>query len=97
MSDVKSVTVATRNPSGNDLGSVEIGFYTLSDGLVTMTDCEGLPLRNANGDLMTHRLGAGENHVTIAKRMRLKMWRDENDDGNGFNRRIDYGPAFGVV
>jgi len=46
---------------------------------------------------MTHRLGAGENHVTIAKRMRLKMWRDENDDGNGFNRRIDYGPAFGVV
>lgn len=89
---LKQVTVATRNPSGNDLGSVEIGFYVVEDGILTMCSAEGDLLRNANtGDLMTHRLAPGENPVVIAKRLTLKIYRTNNgDDVVGFGRNIDY-------
>jgi hypothetical protein len=94
MSEIKQVTVATRNPSRDDLGSVEIGPYVVEDGLLTMVSEEGVPVRNANGDLMTHLLAPGENAVVIAKRLRLKIWRSANsDEMSGFNRRIDYGPS----
>jgi hypothetical protein len=96
--EIKHCVVITANPtSSNDTGSAEEGWFTVSDGLVTMTDKDGDPIRNANGDRMTHKLLPGENPVVIAGRMRLKMWRDERGDGvEGFNRRIDYGSS-GVV
>jgi hypothetical protein len=87
------------NPTrSDDVGRCEVGHYTIDGDLLTMCDAEGVALRNSNtGERITHRLGAGENRVTIAKRLTLKIWREaRGDDTNGFNRRIEY-PKWGGV
>jgi hypothetical protein len=97
MPEIKQVTVITSNPSGNDhVGSCEIGHYTIEGDLLTMCDAEGVPLRNANtGERITHRLASGENRVTIAKRLTLKIWREaRGDEISGWNRPIQY-PKWG--
>jgi hypothetical protein len=94
MRDVRQVTVITRNPSGSgDGGSCEDGWYTVDeDGVLTMTDKDGAPLRNANtGQKITHRLAPDENEKGVAKNLRLKMFRDErHDEMAGFNRPLRY-------
>jgi hypothetical protein len=95
--EIHQCTVIVANPSGSDdVGRAAEGFYTIDGDTLTMCDSEGVPLRNANtGERITHRLGAGENRVTIAKRLTLKIWRDDRSDGvAGFGRRIDY-PKWG--
>jgi hypothetical protein len=97
--DVRQITVITRNPSGSDdRGSCEDGWYTVDDGVLTMTDKDGAPLRNPNtGQKITHHLANGESDKAVAKRLRLKIYRDERpDEMAGFNRRIDY-PKWGCA
>jgi hypothetical protein len=97
MSDVRQVTVITRNPSGSgDGGSCEYGWYVVDEGVLTMTDKDGAPLRNENtGQKITHHLAPGENEKGVAKRLRLKIYRDERpDEMAGFNRPIRY-PKWG--
>jgi hypothetical protein len=91
--DVRQITVITRNPSGSDdRGSCEDGWYTVDDGVLTMTDAEGAALRNPNtGEKITHRLAPGESDKAVAKRLRLKIYRDARpDEMAGFNRPIRY-------
>jgi hypothetical protein len=95
MPDIKQVTVITRNPNGakGDLGSCEIGFYTLSeDGLLTMTDGQGGPLRDENtGHKIEMHLLPGENEKAAAKKLTLKIYRDAPDNEMaGFHRPIRY-------
>jgi hypothetical protein len=52
----------SRNPAGR----VSFGFYTVAKGLLTMTDADGIPMRNTSGDLYTHKLGKGENPASMA-------------------------------
>jgi len=95
MSDVRQVTVITRNPIGkDDGGSCEEGWYTVDGDLLTMTDAEGVALRNPNtGEKITHRLAPGESDKAVAKRLGLKMYRGERgDDDKGFNRPLRYRP-----
>lgn len=97
--EVHECTVIVANPtSSDDVGRAEIAYFTMTDGnLLTMTDAEGVPLRDSNtGDRITHRLGAGENRNAVAKRLRAKIYRDDRGDGvEGFGRRIDY-PKWGL-
>jgi hypothetical protein len=96
----KAVIVIVANPTGkDDRGIVAEGFYTRDGDTLTMTDRDGVPLRDDNnGERITHRLGAGENHVTIAKRTTLRLHRAERGDetSSAFNRRIDY-PSRGLA
>jgi len=96
--NIKQVTVITSNPSGNDLGSCEVGFYTLEGDLLTMVDGDGVPMRNANtGEKITHRLASGESEKTIAKRLTLKIFNAaRGDEIAGFNRPIHYPKCGGV-
>jgi hypothetical protein len=99
MPDIRQVTVITSNPTGNDqVGSCEVGFYTIEAGILTMTDIHGVPLRDSNtGEKITHRLMANETPRVIAKRLTLKRHRAANGDGMaGFGRRIHY-PNSGFV
>jgi hypothetical protein len=101
-SEIHHVVVGTRNPNGDDprdMGDSEEGFYTVSDGLLTMVNVDGAPLRNAAGERITARLAAGEVARNIAARLVLARWRIERDAGGGvpgFGRRLSYGPD-GVV
>jgi len=43
MKDVKQVIVQVAAPRGSFPGAVTYGYYTVEDGIVTMTDKEGVP------------------------------------------------------
>jgi hypothetical protein len=89
----KQVTVITANPTGKgDLGACEVGHYVVENDLITMTDSDGAPLRDANtGERISHRMATNENEKTVAKRLTLKLFRSERgDDMAGFSRPLRY-------
>jgi hypothetical protein len=93
MSDVnvKRVIAILSNPSRHDdLGRVTIGFYTLKDGLLTMTDGDGAPVRSRGGDKFVHKLQPNENPDAIAKRLTVKIHRMAQGDGHNIWRKIDW-------
>jgi hypothetical protein len=92
----KAVIVIVANPCGrNDTGQCAEGFYTLDGDLLTMTDRDGVPLRDENsGARITQRLAQGESDKAVAKRLTLKIHRAANgDEMAGFNRPIRYPKA----
>lgn len=86
------ITVATRSPSGTpgDLGSCEVGFFTLDDDLVTLVEGDGIPVRTKSGDRITARVRPSENSRQVASRLILARWR-ESDAAADFNRPLQYG------
>ena len=97
--EIRQVTVITRNPSGDgDMGSCEIGHYTVEGDTLAMVDAKGAPLRDANtGERITHRLALGEGEKAIAKGLTLKIFRAaRGDEMADFNRPINY-PKFGLA
>ncbi|WP_027578396.1 hypothetical protein [Bradyrhizobium sp. Ai1a-2] len=100
MSEVKQVSAIVANPSmlrDNDPGQVTIGYYTLKDDVLTMTDGTGEPVRNRYGEKTTHKLQAGEAPDVIAKRLTLKIYRRiRGSDDIGFGRRLVY-PKVGIA
>jgi hypothetical protein len=93
MMDIRSVVVTTAKPSGpGDLGRVAEGFYTVADGILTMCDPDGRPLRDDNtGRRRETKLLPGDDEMQEAKRMTLRFWRENNkDDMAGFHRPIRY-------
>jgi len=94
--EIKSVHVITANPTDRDsLGSCEIGYYTVSGGLLTMVSNDGAPLRDPNnGERITVRLN-GESEKTVAKRLTLQHWQSSRGDETSveFNRPIHYPKA----
>jgi hypothetical protein len=101
-SEIHHVVVGTRNPSGDDprdMGDSQEGWYTVSDGLLTLVNVDGVALRNGAGERLTARIADGTAPRTIAARLVLSRWRNERDATEGvpgFGRRIRYGPD-GVV
>jgi hypothetical protein len=90
------VTIILSNPdplNPRDTGSITYGFYVVQDGLLTMTDGQGTPVRpGISGDLVTHQLQPGEVAADVARRLtrRVRLML-RGDDRGGFNRRLDYG------
>ena len=65
--EVHRVIAQIEEPTSRDpAGRVTEGYYTVVKGLLTMTDVSGIPMRNTNGDLYTHKLGKGENPRSMA-------------------------------
>jgi len=93
MPDVKSVTIQVRTPSGpGDTGQVSFGFYVVENGLLTMTDGDGKPVRRRDGDLMQRKLKPGDDAETIARILTRNFRMHVQGDSAGFNRRLDYKP-----
>jgi hypothetical protein len=89
------ITVTTRNPSGEpgDLGSCEVGFFTLDDDLVTLVEGDGIPIRKSDGERITARVRPSENPRQVASRLVLSHWRNQRDSGEavpGFGRPLHY-------
>jgi hypothetical protein len=92
--DIHQVTVITSNPTGpGDVGSCEVGRYTVDGGLLTMVTAGGAPLRAANGERITARLAPEEDAKRVAGRLTLSHWRIQRAQGEivpGFNRPLHY-------
>ena len=77
-------------------GQVAYGFYTLVDGVVTMTDAKGTPAQDDNGKVYTAKLD-GEDPQIIAGRLTRQL-RDAllGKDGappSGFRGPLNYRPS----
>jgi hypothetical protein len=100
MPEVHSVYATVRLPKGdNDPGQVTIGYYTLADGILTMTDSKGAPVRDLNsGEKILHTMQDGDDAPAIAKRLTMKIYRMLRGESGpaGFARAINY-PAPGVA
>jgi hypothetical protein len=96
MSEIESVLVTTRNPNGpGDLGQVAEGFYTVTNGILRMTDRDGKPLRDENtGRQYAMKLLPGDDPKFEARRLTLSIHRTERSgEVAGFNRPLRY-PKF---
>jgi hypothetical protein len=96
MPEVFSVTVQIRAPRGGDAGQVCHGCYTLADGVVTLTDRDGSPVRDEHGKLYTRKLGPGATvaDADIAGRSLTKEFRlallGKTPSSERFSRPLDY-------
>ena len=71
--EVKQVYIDIRPPRGNDPGQVSFGFYTLVDGVVTMTDQKGEPVHDDAGKVYTAKLAPNDDHQVIAGRLTRQL------------------------
>lgn len=96
MTDVQQVIVQIRAPKGTDPGRVVCGHFTIKDGLLTMTDPNGVPAEDGIGKRYRHKLMPGEDarHVAcrLTKKLRLAL-RGSAAPVNGFDSPISYPKA----
>jgi hypothetical protein len=102
MHEVHSVWATVRRPrDDNDLGQVTAGYYTLADGVLTMTDSKGVPVRRTDsGEKYTHKVKEGEDDRAIASRLTKEIYHmlrgETAATATGFNRAINY-PTSGIA
>jgi hypothetical protein len=75
MSEIKPVIAIVANPSRpGDLGQCAEGHYVVANGILTMTDADGKPLRDDNtGRRVELKLLPGDDERAMAKRLTLKQ------------------------
>ncbi len=97
MPEVYSVYVTVRRPTNGDTGQFTTGYYTLADGVLTMTDSKGRHVRSTNGgDAYRHKMRLGDDPRAIAGVLTLeihRMLRGETAQTAGFNRPLKYQPS----
>jgi hypothetical protein len=97
---VYAVTAIVSMPSKREpLGRLTHGFYTVIDGVLTMTDKDGRPAEDATGKRYTHRLAPNEDERAVASRMTKKLreaLRSKSEPVAGFSGKINY-PKRAVV
>ena len=82
--EIKPVVVQTRTPQfSGDLGGCEIGYYSVSDGVLTMRDEKGTPFGKR------HQLAPNDDPHRIAGRLALAAWNKANG-GSDFKRPLHY-------
>jgi hypothetical protein len=83
----KYIYLQTRRPSrdGTDPGTIEEGWYVVTDGYVQLTDRDGSKVR---GEFVGRPIGNGETAKEVAVRM-LRA-RVRNKPAKSFNRRLHY-------
>jgi hypothetical protein len=99
MSEIKQIIAQVNGPQPETgyPGRVMYGFYVIDDGVLTMTDEAGVPVRDKGGDIVRHKLEDGQDEQSIARVLTLRIWRQRTGgDGNGFNRPLNY-PRTGVA
>jgi hypothetical protein len=89
MPEIHQVFATVRLPSDGDPGQVTIGYYTQADGVLTMTDSKGVPVRTSSGEKRVHRLQEGEDPRAIASRL-TKQIRTAMRGESDFNRPLNY-------
>ena len=87
------VTVTIRQPKGDDVGQVAEGRFLFEDGVVTLVNHVGTPVRDHDGKTYTQKLEPNEDAYTIAGRLTKAFRRarlgDKHKDSN-FSAPINY-------
>ena len=83
------ISIQSSAPNGDHVGSVEVGYYTVDDGLLEMCDESG----KSTGK--KHALRPDDDPAAIARCLKRAAWSDAMGEGN-FNRPLNY-PNIGVV
>jgi hypothetical protein len=97
-SEVKKVTVELKKPSKRfPAGQITWGYYTFENGVLTMTDANGVPAEDGMGRRYVARDVAPNCVTGVASHLTRKL-REELRDGGaysapkaGFDGPIDYG------
>ena len=95
---INRVVVQIHAPSENDPGRVTEGRYTVEDGVVTLTDDSGTPVRDRSGKTYSKKLEPDEDAYAVAGRL-AKQFRRARCGGErveGFSRKLHY-PKLGIV
>jgi hypothetical protein len=87
--EIKSVWMQTSPPIGKDPGYVEIGHYTVTDGLLQIVDEMGKP----KGKKV--KLEREDNPAKVAGRLTKEAWMKRARESN-FNRPLVY-PKMGLA
>jgi hypothetical protein len=96
MTEVFSVTIQIKAPRGDDPGQVCHGCYTLTDGVVTLTDRDGHPVQDAHGRQYSRKLSPGATvaDADIAGRSLTKEFRlallGKTPSNERFSRPLEY-------
>jgi hypothetical protein len=97
MLEVHSIYATVRQPKNGDTAQVTTGYYTLADGVLTMTDSKGAPVRRMlSGEKILHKTKSGDNERSIAGRLTLEIYymlRGGAAQTSGFNRSLNYQPS----
>jgi hypothetical protein len=88
MSEIFQIYAQVAPPTEGDRGRVTEGWYTLQDGVVTMCDPEGIPLRDVEGPSNHAQAVEGERAQQVAARLTLKIYRSLRDDAADFHRTL---------
>ena len=98
MHEIKAVQAIVSNPSPAErTGRVTVGYYFVKDGLLTMTDSKGTPVRSSGGNKYEQKIGEDDNVPLIAERLTMKIYRSRNgNEMAGFNGPLVY-PTRGFV
>lgn len=100
MSDVHSILVQIKPPKGSFPGQVVLGYYTLIDDVVTLTDKNGRPAGAETGKKFSRKVEPGQDARSIAakmtKELRIALLPGGKAAINGFDRPIAY-PKFKAV
>jgi hypothetical protein len=96
MPEVYSITVQIKAPARDFPGQVCHGCYTFADGVVTLTDCDGNPVRDGQGQQYTRKLPPGSTLVdaenaagALTKEFRLALL-GKTKSSERFSRRLTY-------
>jgi hypothetical protein len=94
--EVFSTYVTIARPMGDDPGTIEPGYYTVADGVVTLTDHEGKPITAGRMQLdYTSNVGDKETEMQVAQRLIWRRYR-ATKGGTNFNRPLNY-PKTGIA
>jgi hypothetical protein len=93
MSEVKTVFVQIERPGKiNPKGRVAEGRYIEADGMVTLTDRDGKPVRDDRGKMYSYKLKDGDNPHAIAGRLtkEFRLALRGEKPSTGFSSPINY-------
>ena len=90
MPTIESVQAIVSNPNDREpQGRTTLGYYILKDGVLTMTDSKGAPVRSHKGDKYEQKVEESDNVTLIAQRLTMKIHLSRLGSDTGFNRPMN--------
>jgi hypothetical protein len=87
---IHNCVVQVFRPTDTFGGQVEPGNYTHADGIVTLTNPDGVPLRDRRGKVYEKKLTPEEDPHVIGCRLTKQHRRDHGGDKQDFSRPLNY-------